>query len=52
LVVGVAATAALVSSARESAIAPRHAQASAGQNVTVADTANAYDDVFGPETDV
>jgi hypothetical protein len=52
LVVGVAATAALVSSACEFANTPRYAQANAGQNVTVADTTNAYDDFFGPETDV
>jgi len=31
---------------------PPHAQASAGRNITVADTTNAYDDVFRPETDV
>jgi len=52
LVVGVAATAALVSSARESTITPRHAQASAGRNVSVAGITSVYDDVFGPETDV
>jgi hypothetical protein len=48
LVVGMAATAAFVSSARESTITPRHAQASAVRNV--AGTTSVYDDVIGPET--
>ena len=52
LVVGAAATAALVVSARESTITSRHAQASAGRNFTVAGTTSVYDDVFGSKTDV